>query len=436
MTDATEGRGFGYPFLDDQQEVAVDTQLADGAAESNGMSGAEGPFDDDAPVDVDRAPSELLDVAVTPLDRASLQSAMNDAPGEATAPFLQNLIDAMRRIAEQTRDDAMAKLRAAVSTRSADIRNETDRRATELRDQADTDVTAVMEWEQGEMQRIRDEAAARVSARTATLESQLSANEAAGEGAMAAAQARIDAFEAEMTAFFTQLDEIRDPAALALALKRIPQPPSLTDAAPLPPFEAAPTPTAAAAPEAEPAAEVEHVAEAQHVVEAEAAPEPAAVAEPADVAEPAVAEPAASAQAAEAESSREEMAVVAAPPSWPAEPPAAATPPAATPAAPPEAAPEAALADVPAEFVGATVTTQVLVTGLTSFGAITSFKQQLEKVDGVKEVSLGLGTSGEFIFTAVHRPGFDLSAAIRSFEETAQFVASNGQLRVTVGAKG
>jgi hypothetical protein len=83
----------------------------------------------------------------------------------------------------------------------------------------------------------------------------------------------------------------------------------------------------------------------------------------------------------------------------------------------------------------AEATTQVLVTGLTSFGAITSFKQSLERVDGVSRVSLGLGTSGEFIFTAVHRDPFDLEAAIRSFEESAQFVSSNGQLRVTVGTK-
>ena len=80
-------------------------------------------------------------------------------------------------------------------------------------------------------------------------------------------------------------------------------------------------------------------------------------------------------------------------------------------------------------------TTQVVVTGLTSFGAITSFKQSLERVAGVSRVSLGLGTSGEFIFTAVHREGFDLSAAIQSFEESAQFATSNGQLRVTVGSK-
>ena len=101
---------------------------------------------------------------------------------------------------------------------------------------------------------------------------------------------------------------------------------------------------------------------------------------------------------------------------------------------------EAAVAEapeVPAHTHESTAeaTTQVLVTGLTSFGAITSFKQSLERVDGVSRVSLGLGTSGEFIFTAVHRDPFDLEAAIRSFEESAQFVASNGQLRVTVGSK-
>ncbi|MGZ6299417.1 MAG: hypothetical protein ACXWMN_02855 [Candidatus Limnocylindria bacterium] len=92
--------------------------------------------------------------------------------------------------------------------------------------------------------------------------------------------------------------------------------------------------------------------------------------------------------------------------------------------------------EAPAEEEGEEAVTQVLVTGLTSFGAITSFKQSLESVAGVHRVSLGLGTSGEFVFTAAHRAGFDLSAAIRSFEETAQFVAANGQLRVTVGAKG
>jgi hypothetical protein len=50
-------------------------------------------------------------------------------------------------------------------------------------------------------------------------------------------------------------------------------------------------------------------------------------------------------------------------------------------------------------------------------------------------VSLGLGSTGEFIFTAVHRAGFDLAGAIRTFEASAQFASSDGHLRVTVGPK-
>ena len=342
--------------------------------------------------------------------------AMSDSAREPAVPFLQSLVDAMRKIAEQTRDDALGKLRAAVAERAAAIRADTEQRAAELHELANTDLAGVAEWERAEIQRVRDEAATKVSARNATLDAQLAANTAAGEGAMTAVEARVESFEAEMTSFFAQLNEIHDPAALASALKRIPQAPSLAEAvtapagdtAPSPAAAAAAGPTAAAAPDV--SGEAESPAEAatesldapapppvmhgQGALEAAASPTPSAVA----TAEPIV-EPAAEPSVAEAA---------------PVDEPAAA-----------------AAVQEPVEEA----TTQVLVTGLTSFGAITSFKQSLEHVDGIIRVALGLGTSGEFIFTAVHHAGFDLSAAIRSFEETAQFVASNGQLRVTVGSK-
>jgi hypothetical protein len=77
----------------------------------------------------------------------------------------------------------------------------------------------------------------------------------------------------------------------------------------------------------------------------------------------------------------------------------------------------------------------VLVTGLTSFGAITSFKQSLERVDGVSRVLAGPRHLRRIHLHRRPRDPFDLAAAIRSFEESAQFVASNGQLRVTMGSK-
>ena len=335
--------------------------------------------------------------------------AMSDPGREPAVPFLQSLVDAMRKIAEQTRDDAMAQLRAGVAERSAGIRSETEQRAAELHELANADVKTVEDWESGEMQRIREDAAARVKARNATLEAQLAANTAAGEGAMTAVEARVDAFEAEMNAFFAQLNDIHDPAALASTLKRIPQAPSLADVAVPAAGETAPSPAAAAATAPESSATPDEMGQPTQ--------EPAA----------ASAAPAADAVVPAAEPAPEDVAP-AADVATDSAPEAAADEPAA------EVAAEVA-AEAPLEPEAAESTTQVVVTGLTSFGAITSFKQSLERVSGVSRVSLGLGTSGEFIFTAVHRDGFDLSAAIQSFEESAQFATSNGQLRVTVGSK-
>jgi hypothetical protein len=318
----------------------------------------------------------------------------------------------MRKIAEQTRDDAMAQLRAGVAERSAGIHSQTEQRAAELHELADADLKGVADWEQGEIQRVRDEAAAKMSARNTTLEAQLAANTAAGEGALTAVEARVEAFEAEMNSFFAQLNDIHDPAALASALKRIPQAPSLTDAATAPAGDIAPSPATAASAAAEATSTPDVMGERSQTPAATSAPET-----PPDPArfDESVTEPSPAPDVAP-------VAVATVDEPAPAEPAAEA---------PVEPEPEA-----PVEPAVEESTTQVVVTGLTSFGAITSFKQSLERVNGVNRVSLGLGTSGEFIFTAVHREGFDLSAAIQSFEESAQFVTSNGQLRVTVGSKG
>ncbi|HTI28948.1 MAG TPA: hypothetical protein VL687_01120 [Methylomirabilota bacterium] len=353
---------------------------------------------------------------------------MKESGNGPAVPFLQSLVDAMRKIADQTREEELAKLRAAVAERSAGIRSETEQRAAELHEMANTDLKGIADWEQGEIQRIRDDASTKVSARNATLDSQLAANTAAGEGAMTAIEARVDAFEVELTGFFTQLNDIQDPAALASALKRIPQAPSLTEAAAAPAGDTAPSPAAATVAEPEAAPTPEVVESAQP----EPQPERPAIATVAE----SVATVADAPTSGNGVQERDEVAPAPGVATAVAEPVAEPEPEANVEQATVEAA-VAEAPEVPAHTheTVAEATTQVLVTGLTSFGAITSFKQSLERVDGVSRVSLGLGTSGEFIFTAVHRDPFDLAAAIRSFEESAQFVASNGQLRVTVGSK-
>lgn len=403
MPDSERG---AQPWLAERGEMSLGGESDNGTESGNGKE----PRDSTEPADTDGAEAQLV---------ADSIAAMSDSAREPAVPFLQSLVDAMRKIADQTRDDALGKLRASVAERSAGIRAETEKRAAELHELADTDLAGVADWEQGEIQRIREEAATKVSARNATLDAQLAANVASGEGAMTAVEARVDAFEAEMNSFFAQLNDIQDPAALASALKRIPQPPSLTDAVAAPAGDTAPSPAAAVAAEPKAAAVPDvsgEPATAEPVTEpatevAAAAPEPVMHGQGALAAEAAAATAAAPSAVATAEPVVEPV-VEAAPP---VEEPVAAQ----------------------APFAGPVeeATTQVLVTGLTSFGAITTFKQSLEHVPGIVRVSLGLGTSGEFIFTAVHHAGFDLAAAIRSFEESAEFVASNGQLRVTVGTK-
>lgn len=77
----------------------------------------------------------------------------------------------------------------------------------------------------------------------------------------------------------------------------------------------------------------------------------------------------------------------------------------------------------------------VVVKGLSSFGSITAFKQSLESVEGVSEVTLSLGPTGEFVYRAVHSEGFDLQGAIAAMERGAAAVErqADGTLQVTVG---
>lgn len=99
----------------------------------------------------------------------------------------------------------------------------------------------------------------------------------------------------------------------------------------------------------------------------------------------------------------------------------------------PEAS-EAPVATAAAPGLGGEVATAIMVSGLGSFGAITSFKQALERVEGVHGISLSLGPTGEFVYRATHDADFDLVTAIGTIENgTAQVERqADGSLRVAV----
>ncbi|MDH4335337.1 MAG: hypothetical protein OEW24_08815, partial [Chloroflexota bacterium] len=69
---------------------------------------------------------------------------------------------------------------------------------------------------------------------------------------------------------------------------------------------------------------------------------------------------------------------------------------------------------------------------LGSFGAITSFKQTLQRADGISSVALGIGSTGEFIFNIDHEVGFDMLAAVRSIEPDAEIQADGSTVNVKV----
>jgi hypothetical protein len=95
---------------------------------------------------------------------------------------------------------------------------------------------------------------------------------------------------------------------------------------------------------------------------------------------------------------------------------------------------EPATATVVAPGAAGEVATAIVVHGLGSFGAITSFKQALERVDGVHGISLSLGPTGEFVYRATHEAEFDLVTAIEQIEHGGAQIErqADGSLRVVV----
>ncbi len=349
---------------------------------------------------------------------------------ETPSDFLRSLVDAMRRVVEATRDRTLAEMREAVETEAGQLDMARAARETAMRERAEAEITGVGSWERAEIERIRAEALRKVQARGGQLDQELAELAAANTADHAALAARADAYEREVADFIQALEGISDPATFAAAARRMPSPwaakasPTVAQRMPVAPAPAQAQPadpmldTTPTAPATEAAAR-QAVAEAPAAapVPAEAAPvAPTAEAAVEAVAEPAKPEP----MTAKPVAARAEVA------------PAAGSNGVA-------AAADTATSDViPAEPVApepvADQATSIQVHGLGSFGAITSFKQSLEKVDGIRSVTLGLGPSGEFVYTATHAPAFDLGRAIRAIEgEGVEIERDNGTLKVRVG---
>src|ERR671918_2077140 len=98
------------------------------------------------------------------------------AAGPPTDEFMRDLVDAMRRVADEARDTGLADLRARADEQGRGLEGDAERRREELRERADKDVAEVGEWERAELERIKQEAEQRVASRRAQLDRQLAAD--------------------------------------------------------------------------------------------------------------------------------------------------------------------------------------------------------------------------------------------------------------------
>ncbi|MEX0709705.1 MAG: hypothetical protein WD116_00700 [Chloroflexota bacterium] len=369
---------------------------------------------------------------------------MNSTPDryrdDAPTDYLRSLVEAMRRVVESSRDRALAEMREAVETEAGQLDQARTEHETSLRERAEADISAVGTWERAEIDRIKAEAMRKVQARSRQLDQELAQLAAATNAEHAALAARADAYEREVAAFMEGLEGIDDPATFASAARRMPSPspgarvqaPRLDSVEPETEPMTEPMTDSVPAPVAEPVAEP--------VTEPEPEPEPEPATEP--VAAESVPEP-------EPEPEAPTEAPRTTPAATPTPLPVALAPSTLTAPQPPMAEPEVPAAPVASAPTTPTAVdrngdtastdaeqaTAIQVRGLSSFGAITSFKQSLERVDGIHSVTLGLGPSGEFVYTATHAPAIDLDAAIRSIEGTAEIARDGETLRVKVGRR-
>ncbi|MCA1571725.1 MAG: hypothetical protein LC798_15705 [Chloroflexi bacterium] len=306
-------------------------------------------------------------------------------PAEPPAGFMRDLVEAMRRVAEETRQASLSDLRAKAEEQVRTLEADAERRREDLRARAETDVAGAGDWAAAERERIKQEADGRVAARRAHLDQQLAEETARAEAAAKMLRDRVAEFEQELDAYHAQLSDIADPAAFAAAAKRMPMPPRLAGVAAersAPPVEPPPPDEPSMAANQSVAALQIHPAE-EEVLASRLAELDAALDDP------------------------------------------------------PNAGPlgtGSAVGGVAAGSSAEPTSTEILIKGLGSFGAITGFRQTLASAEGIEGVSLSLGPTGEFLFRAIHPIGFDVGAAIVKLEGDAATIEqqADGGLRVTL----
>ncbi|MBA2300837.1 MAG: hypothetical protein H0W22_08720, partial [Chloroflexi bacterium] len=183
--------------------------------------------DDEAPVSESGSEGSLsVDSTPTP---TALPAGTDAAKSRKPNKFMADLTRAMQGAAETARADTLARFSADAKTFIEGIHASTAIEATDLRKHADDDVAAIREWSKAEIARIREETDERITHRKAGLERQIDAHAASIEARIERVQRRVDAFEAEMAAFFERLIAEEDATRFAGMAESLPEPPPFDD---------------------------------------------------------------------------------------------------------------------------------------------------------------------------------------------------------------
>jgi len=270
---------------------------------------------------------------------------VNETAARHPNRFLADLTQAMRSTAETARQATIEQCQADAKGYTEKLQARTDDESASLRKAAEADVSAIRDWSKAEMERIRVETEQRISRRRELLEQELQEYNSAIELEIERVQKRVTNFEEEVANFFEQLLQEADPTVFASMAAQMPDPPSFEDGGDRGNISS------------------DMRARREQIMRA---PEPLPIINAAQ----AEAEAAAAAEAEEAEA---------------------------------RAAAERTAAARPATVES----TQVVVVGLVSVASIATFKRQLGRLPGVKNVGVSSGPDGEFIFTVGH--GSDIS---------------------------
>jgi hypothetical protein len=278
---------------------------------------------------------------------------VNETAARHPNRFLADLIQTMRSTAETARLATLEQCQADAKAYTEKLHARTDDEAASLRKAAEADVSAIRDWSKAEMERIRVETEQRISRRRDLLEQELQEYNSAIELDIDRVQKRVASFEEEVASFFEKLQQESDPSVFASMAAQMPDPPEFSEAD-------------------------------------------------------------RSSMNEDLRARREE--IVRSPTQTP--------PPGGNGIAAPDPAPVTELGDEaldarlagsrqgPAPKPVAIESTQVVVVGLVSVASIATFKRQLGRLPGVKNVGVSSGPDGEFIFTVGHGSDTSLSQLI------------------------